>query len=306
MHAPSRVERFEIVDDQHGTLPAVALAPAGVEPSLPVCLFLYGGGGEPESLLALEPLLAAAWRAGSLAPSFVACLGVPPFCFYLDDTERGWGWQRAVAVSLLDGVRARFARDVDAAVAGLVGVSMGGYGALKIAFERPSEFAAVAALVPMLEPDPAGGAPLRNRFHYPPLVPQQLLGEARDRRLFEGDHPITRARRNAEAIRGAELAIWIEAGSRDELDAHDGAEALHRELWQLDIAHEYHLRRDAGHVGPNLPERLLEAFRWVGERLGGAERASDESERTLASYLEPLRAAASLQDDSLFRTYGKL
>lgn len=302
----SRIERFEINGDLHGALPALALAPACAAASMPLCLFLYGGGGQPETLLALEPVLSAAWRAGSLAPLLIACVRVPPFCFYLDDGERGWAWERAVSEGLLGGVRARFSDAIAAAPASLVGVSMGGYGALKIAFERPRDFAAVAAVAPMLEPDSNGGAPLRNRFHYPPLVPERLLGEARDRRLFEHDHPIARARRNAQAIRDAGLAVWIEAGSRDELNAHDGAEALHRELWRLDIAHEYHLRRDAGHVGPKLAERLLAAFSWVGEQQTEGVRVIDEEARALAQYLEPLRATASLQDSSLLRTYGTL
>lgn len=306
MSIRARIERFEIVDEQHGTLPAVALCPAGNSASLPVSLFLYGGGGQLQTLLSLEPLLAPAWQSGKLPPLFVACAGVPPFCFYLDDAERGQGWQKVVSERLLDEVRARFPRDVASAAAGIVGVSMGGYGALKMAFDRPRDFGAVAALVPMLEPDAKGGAPLRNRFHYPPAVPQALLGEARDRGLFERDHPITRARRNADEIRAAELAIWIEAGSRDELNAHDGAEALHRELWRLDIPHEYHLRRDAGHIGPDLPRRLLAAFRWVGEQLRGVERVPGDEERALAQYLEPLRAAAYASDESLARTYGKL
>ena len=61
----------------------------------------------------------------------------------------------------------------------ITGLSMGGYGALKLAFKHPQLFAAVGAVSPMLEPyAPAGpnAVPARNRFFYPPEVPQALLG----------------------------------------------------------------------------------------------------------------------------------
>jgi len=300
----THLERFDVIDPDHGALPAVAIAPRSERP-LPICLFLYGGGGSAETLLAIEPLLAGAWRDASLAPLCVACLGVPPFCFYLDDPARGAFWQRAVASGLLDTLRRRFADRVSAARAGLVGVSMGGYGALKIAFDEPARFASVAVVAPMLEPaEHAGDVPLRNRFHYPPQVPPALLGSARDPELFHHDHPIARARRGADVIRASGLAIWIDAGSRDALNAHDGAEALHRALWELDLPHEYHLYRDADHVGPSLAPRLLQAFRWVAG--AGAAHAPSAEELALREHLAPLRAAALAVDPSVARTYGRL
>src|SRR5688572_3773169 len=88
------------VGTAHGNLPATALYPAGSAGPLPVCLFLYGGGGDQETLLSLEPLLAQAWRDGSLGPLLIGCLGVPPFCFYLDDAASGQHWQTAVSHGL--------------------------------------------------------------------------------------------------------------------------------------------------------------------------------------------------------------
>ena len=299
----TRSERFELNDPVHGAVPALALFPASRSAELPVCLFLYGGGGTHETLLAIEPLLAGAWRDGSLPPCVVACLGVPPFCFYLDDPP-GQRWQSAVSQGLLDAVRARGAHSP--LRAGLVGISMGGYGALKIAFAEPERFAAVAAIAPMIEPSTeASRVTPRNRFHYPEQVPQRLLGPERDAALFRADHPVTRARRNAAVLR-ERLAIYIDAGSRDALHAHDGAEFVHRALWRLDIPHEYQLLRDANHVGPTLPSRLLRAFAWVTARLSGGAPVPSQEERALAAQLEPAGRAARALDPSLDRTYGLL
>lgn len=304
----THVERFEVTVFSHGELPATALWPADGKAPLPVCLFLYGGGGDQETLLALEPLLTEAWRERSLAPLAIGCLGVPPFCFYLDDPASGDHWQTAVSQGLLPALRARCGERASAGAPGLVGISMGGYGALKMALEQPSAYSAVAAIAPMLEPHTnAALVPLRNRFHYPALVPQRLLGAQRDPELFAADHPVTRARRNAAALRASELAIYLDAGSNDALNAQDGAEYLHRALWELDIAHDYHLLRDADHVGPTLPGRLLAGFRWIAQHAAGAAaRERSQEEHALATYLAPLRAAACTADPSFTRTYGLL
>jgi len=303
----TRIERFQVLDVHHGSVPALVIAPAELGRDVPVCLFLYGGGGNAETLLSLEPLLRQAWQEQSLPPLLVGCLGVPPFCFYLDAPAHGMFWQQAVGHGLLRAVREHFAGEASSSRAGLVGVSMGGYGALKIAFSEPDRFSSVAVVAPMLEPSECAEAvPLRNRCHYPETVPPMLLGPARDARLFTADHPISRARRHAIQIRATDLAIRIDAGSRDALHAHDGAEALHRALWQLDIRHEYQLLRDADHVGPTLAPRLLEAFRWVGRYTPFPPQVCPSAEeRALCDYVAPLYAAASASDPSVSRNYGR-
>jgi S-formylglutathione hydrolase len=257
------------------------------------------------------------------------------FSFYLDDPERGQSWETLVAEHFVAQLRARFRRELGSQPIGLVGISMGGYGALKIALSRATDFAAVAVISPMLEPAfEATRVPLRNRYHYPPDVPQALLGPDRDPVLFERDHPVTRARRNAEALRTGSLGIYVDASGGDALHAHDGAEHLHRVLWELDIAHEYRLRRDADHIGPEILGRLRDAFAWVGAHvvepvlapLSAPEQqwadwlASDRGAppppllpptsrlfpEILRAQLAPLRAAAAAKDPTFGRRYGML
>jgi S-formylglutathione hydrolase len=246
-----------------------------VTTNLPGCLFLFGGGGSRESLAEIQPLLDAAWAEERLAPMVVATPEVGPFSFYLDEPSRGLQGERFVGDVLVRQLRARFAGMIGEGRWGVVGLSMGGYGALKIALSRPESFAAVAAISPMIEPgSEAARVPLRNRYHYPADVPQALLGPGRDPALFASDHPATRARQNADALRSRSLAIYLDAAGADALNAHDGAEYLHRVLWSLDIPHEYRLRRDADHVGPDLVDRLSEAFSWVGTFLRPAAPAA--------------------------------
>jgi S-formylglutathione hydrolase len=335
--SPIHLSRFDVLHPTAGAIapaavPCAAASPSEVTAGLPLCLFLYGGGGSRESLADIAPLLEAWWASGALPPMLVVTPDVGPFSFYLDDPERGLAWESFVADRLIDAVRARLELGAKAAV---VGISMGGYGALKIALARPDRFAAVAAISPMIEPAlEAADVRPRNRFHYPPAVPQALLGPDRDAALYRRDHPAGRACSGADALRRSDLAILIDAAGADALNAHDGAEHLHRVLWRLDVAHEYRLRRDADHVGPDLVDRLREAFVWVGARLapapsaplGEPERAwrawlaSDRSTTApppltpssplfsamLRAQLEPARRAAELVDPTTRRRFGEL
>lgn len=300
-NAPS-ISRFDLHDSVHGAVPCTALRPEHPGP-LPTCLFLFGGGGSADTLLAIASMLLEMFQVKRMPPMVVACAGVAPFGFYLDDAERGMHWETVVSQMLLDRVKSDFDTNGDA---GLVGISMGGYGALKMAFAQPRVFGAVAAIAPMVEPGVhAHGTPLRNRFHYPPDVPQALLGLERDATLFDNDHPARRAQRNARAIRENNLAIWLDAGSRDACNAHDGTEYLHRTLWELDIPHEYHLLRDADHVGPTLVPRIESAFFFVANHLCHRETQPSPDEVALRNALADARSRAAAADASVLRTYGQ-
>jgi S-formylglutathione hydrolase len=282
----SRIERFEVSDQTHGAVRCALLAPP--ERAVALCLFLYGGGGSRESLADVEPIVSAMWNARALPPIAFATPDVGPWSFYLDDEKRGLAWESFVRTRFIGALRERCPRGP----IGIVGVSMGGYGALKIAFSRPDSIAAVAAISPMIEPAiEADDVPPRNRFHYPPEVPSALLGDERDRALYRADHPAARVMENAH--RASELAIYIEAASNDALNAHDGAEVLHRTLWDLDLAHEYRLRRDADHIDETMPERLREAFAWIAARLVPREAAPvDDEELAWLAWLEGDRTQA--------------
>ena len=145
---------------------------------------------------------------------------------------------------------------------------------------------------------------------------------------------MARALAHADALRQSELAVYLDAAGADALNAHDGAEHLHRVLWDLDVPHDYRLRSDADHIGPDILERLRAAFSWLGTRLSSpvlpplsatelAWRKWLDGEltteppaplpptsrlfpRVLRAQLEPLRSQAALRDPSLARRCGLL
>lgn len=193
---------------------------------------------------------------------------------------------------------------MDRSSTAITGISMGGYGALKTAFSRPEVFGVVAAMQPMLEPglhDRDIGA--RNRLHHLSGGPARLIGPGRDADLFEANNPANSAQAQVDSIRESGLAIYVEAGDADFVNAHDGAEFLHRVLWDLDLSHEYRLTRGADHGGPTMHPRMLAMYSWTGASLiSGAE--SDEFLRSVRAQLQPVRDRAAVLDATTNRRFG--
>ncbi len=115
------------------------------------------------------------------------------------------------------------------------GMSMGGFGALKMAFKYPDLFSSVVGF--------AGGyvtpAQLRDRM---PEIFERMFG--RDEVFFMKNHPETLARLNVDQIKNR-VAIRLLVGTKDptlELNR-----SLHATLTSLGILHEYEELEGAGH-----------------------------------------------------------
>ena len=131
------------------------------------------------------------------------------------------------------------------------GVSMGGYGALHLAFRHPELFVAAsahsAALIEKL-PSFLGNAPQSPRAR----VLGAVFGSPPDLSFWEQNSPLTLARR----ANLAGLHIYFDCGDRDDYGFEAGAVALDKILTTRHIAHEFHLypgRHDAAYFGEHLP-----------------------------------------------------
>jgi S-formylglutathione hydrolase len=108
---------------------------------LPLILVLHGANSSREVLAALQPLV----DSMSLPPSVLACASTPTVGgFYLGR------WEAFVGTTFPGFMAKRYGTDL--ARVSLMGSSMGGYGALKLAFVEPARFQAVAAVAPALLP----------------------------------------------------------------------------------------------------------------------------------------------------------
>ena len=153
---------------------------------------------------------------------------------------------------------------------GIGGISMGGYGALRMALLHPQLFVSVsahsAALMERLPAISVGNSPESGRLQ----ILGNVFGSPPDRPFWDRNNPLNIAR----TAGFAGMKIYFDCGSQDDYGFEAGAQALHDVLVSRRIAHEFHLY-PGGHnwsyFAAHLPESLR--FHSVAFRLGEAGAA---------------------------------
>jgi S-formylglutathione hydrolase len=300
---------------------------------LPLVLVLHGASSSAASLDAQQPALEDLWASGELPPAVVGSVSVPTAGgFFLDWPGEGRGWESLTAREFPAHLAGRFGADLSRIA--VTGGSMGGFGALNLTFAHPDRFVAVAAVEPAVFPgeDAAAAGPRHTIGVLADLL--AAMQDADPVAGYAGSHVVARLRAQADAIRASGLAIMIECGDRDAFSLQDGAEYLHRVLWDLDISHEYHLRRGVDHVGPELAARQRAALLFAGRALNSRDPGRPAAEvpaefrawldagaagppppvdfsapagpAVLRLLTEPQRQAALARDPEPDRRYGRL
>ena len=133
------------------------------------------------------------------------------------------------------------------------GVSMGGYGALHLAFRHPQLFSSVSAhSAALIEKLPA--------FVSTPQSPRSrilggVFGIPPDIAFWNANSPLTLAR----SANLAGLKVYFDCGDQDDYGFDGGATALDKILAPRKIAHEFHIypgRHDPGYFAAHIPASL--------------------------------------------------
>ncbi len=143
----------------------------------------------------------------------------------------------------------------------LLGVSMGGYAALHVAFEQPGLVAAVATHSAMLLeriPSAEQGA---GRWHMAAF--NKVFGDPIDAALWAANDPLAWAR---QADPKAIPALFVDCGAEDRYGLAGGHRALHRILDERGIAHAFELP-PGDHGYEFVRSRLEKSLRFLAERL---------------------------------------
>jgi S-formylglutathione hydrolase FrmB len=141
----------------------------------------------------------------------------------------------------------------------IAGISMGGYGALHLAFRHPQLFSSVGAhSAALIEKLPAflGPTPKSARSR----VLGEVFGVPPDPAFWDRNSPLALAK--TADLHG--LHIYFDCGDQDDYGFDAGAAALDKILTSRHIAHEYHQypgRHDAVYFGEHLPASLEFASR---------------------------------------------
>ena len=126
------------------------------------------------------------------------------------------------------------------AARGITGFSMGGYGALRIAFAHPELFGSVSAHSAALTRNPPQGVDAgASTGNLAAQLLASVFGNPIDPKFWDLNSPYLLAQKNATAL--MKTKIYFDCGTEDSYGFYRGASELHQTLDSLKIPHEFHL-----------------------------------------------------------------
>ncbi|MDE0125030.1 MAG: alpha/beta hydrolase-fold protein [Bryobacterales bacterium] len=266
----ARIQRESLPTDlvAAGSVDYAVLLPEGYfqdAERLPLVLMLHGAGGDREQLARFAPQIREMQAAGELPELVVATPSVATGSIYMDSHDGMNRWETFVMDEFLPHLRAEYRAGRDRRTTMVTGISMGGFGSLRLGFKYPETFGAVAAMEPGAWPGLTWDeVPDRNKIRSPERI-AELFGDPFDHQRFQRENPASIIQSDPSRLRNS--AIYLDVGDEDGFGFMEGVDFLHRLLWRHRIRHEYRLVRWADHVGSTLTERSRDRFRFLARYL---------------------------------------
>lgn len=209
----------------------------------PCLYFLHGMFGDErkweqrETDLVLDELI----EKGEVPPMIVAC-PAGHNSMYVNWVNGQGRWMDFIAGDLLQELESKYRIDARREMRGISGDSMGGYGALNIAFQHSDIYGSASAHSAALFPaDPTQVNPRLKRW-----AKQwgEVFGDPIDLKFWQTNNPIHMATAldDAQSKRLKDLAIYFDCGERDEFGFDKTCTQLHEALEKNKIPHTYELR----------------------------------------------------------------
>lgn len=278
-------------------VPYAVLLPEGHQEGqpLPLLLYLHGGGGDRRALAQIQPILEELWSSGKLPKMIVATPSVTPRCFYMDFQDGSEKWETLITGPFRAMLQKLYNASPEAKKNFIGGVSMGGMGSLRMAFKFPRQFGAVIAWEPGIEPILKwSDMKPRHRFWREDSLFEAAFGKPVDATFWEQNNPASIAHANPGRLIDAGLQIYLDCGNEDMFLLHEGAEFLHRILWDGGVRHEYHSVHKADHVGRSLGPRLREGLEFLNQVLNPPPPDA-QAEQTRKRIIEPAKKKWGIQ-----------
>ena len=228
----------------------------------PVLYYLHGLGDNEQSLLNFGGWdLVSELRSQGKVGEFVILAPAAGHTFYINSEDGKVRYEDFFMKEFMPQMEKRYRAEGTRATRGITGVSMGGYGALRLGFKYPDQFAAVSAQMPALITD------LPNNISSDaPGSPASLLGDVFgspfSREYFTRNNVFYFARTDSVATL-KKLSIYFNAGNNDDYGFEQGAQQLDRILKDRGVPHQFHIypgRHSADFVVRYFPEVI--EFQW--------------------------------------------
>jgi S-formylglutathione hydrolase FrmB len=205
----------------------------------PILYFLHGLGDNEQMFVHSGGmnLVEDLWENHSIG-EFLIVTPQGGTSFYIDSRDGQRRYEDFFLQEFLPGIEKRYRAETGRARRGVAGISMGGYGALHLAFRHPQLFVAVAAhSAALLERLPSVQAQQSSQVGGLTRVLSNAFGSPFDASYWNENDPMHIAR----TANLAGLKIYFDCGSEDDYGFETGAAALDKLLSSRHIAHEFHL-----------------------------------------------------------------
>lgn len=185
--------------------------------------------------------------------------------FYVNSRDGRQPYEDFFIREFIPAMDKKYRTRASAAYRGIMGVSMGGYGALRFAFKYPNLFTSVSAhSAALVEKIPrgllAGPQAPGSRFD----IFGGVFGSPLDQAFFDRNNPFTLVKQATNLKR---LKICFDCGKQDDYGFDAGAQALSDLLTARKTPHEFHLY-PGGHGWAYVAEHLAASLEFHSRAFG--------------------------------------
>ncbi len=206
----------------------------------PILYYLHGLGESEQALVASGGwnLVEGERDAGKIG-EFLIVTPDGGRGFYVNSSDGKSRWEDFFLREFMPAIERKYRARSGKASRGIAGTSMGGYGALRMAFLHPDLFVSVSAHSAVLyeKPPVAFGADPRMAWAQRNLL-GPVFGSPLDRAFWDRNNPLMIAK-SAQRLSG--LKIYFDCGAEDGYGFDAGARALNALLKSRGIPHEAHI-----------------------------------------------------------------
>src|SRR5277367_1102833 len=238
--------------------------------SYPVVYFLHGLGGNEQLLLNSGGMnMIQDLRDQKRIGEFLIVAPDAGRSFYTNSRDSKVRYEDFFIREFLPYIEGHYRVRAERKSRGVMGVSMGGYGALRFALKYPDLFVAVSAHSPALIDTLPNIKVSRDQAEAVAEVLGKAFGSKVDAAFWERESPFTIVK---DGPRPVGLQIYFDCGSEDDFGFNKGAAEFDQLLTARRIAHEFHLY-PGGHDWGYFAEHLPASFEFQSHAFGFAAAA---------------------------------
>ena len=206
----------------------------------PVLYWLHGGGGSQREGAWMVERIDRQIRAGNLQPMIVVLVQGLPDVRYINTKDGTRPVEDVIIHDLIPHIDATYRTIPLRTSRGIEGMSMGGFGALRLGFKYPKLFGAVSGLAPSL-----------TEMKDEPAIVAEPFGN--DQAFYDAVGPWTIVKENASSLRG-KTSVRLLVGDQDKLLPY--VKKYSELLTSLQIEHQFAIAPGAQHMYNEIVEDL--------------------------------------------------